>query len=123
LNKFQSKYTPFLSTLFVGFIWGIWHFPLWFLMSGYSGFDLLAYILLFMANIVLLSILITYFYNKEKNILIAMWIHFLFNFSLLIVQTDISQLFAFMAVFTGIAVMALLIFKRDHFFKKVSKSL
>jgi membrane protease YdiL (CAAX protease family) len=123
LNNFQAKHTPFVSSLFVGFIWGIWHLPLWLLMSGYSGFDLIVYILLFMVNIILISILITYFYNKEKNILIAMWIHFLFNFSLIIVQTDISQLFAFISIFTGIPVMALLIFKRNHFFKKINQGL
>ena len=123
LNNFQVKYTPFASSLFVGFIWGIWHFPLWLLNTGISGSDLIVYILLFMANIVLLSILITYFYNKEKNILIAMWIHFLFNISVLIVQVDISQLLAFISVFMGITVIALLIFKRDHFFKRVNQSL
>ena len=118
LNSLQSKYTPFESSLFVGFIWGIWHFPLW-LLSGYSGNYLIFYILLFMTNIVLFSVLITYFYNKEKNVLIAMWLHFLFNLSLKIVHANIFQLLAYISVFMGISVFFLLIIKRDHFFKKI----
>ena len=81
LRDLQKRHTGFASALVVGVIWGFWHTPLW-VISGYTGMDLLVYIISFMVGIVSLSVVITVFYNRHGNILIAMWIHFLFNFLL-----------------------------------------
>ena len=69
LNLLQKKYVP----LKVGVIWGLWHLPLMFLF-GYTGLELMYYMIAFMVAIISVSIIITFFYNKSKNILIAMWI-------------------------------------------------
>ena len=55
------------------------------ILSGYSGLELVYYIMAFMVTIISFSVVITFFYNKSKNILIAMWMHFWFNFLLKIV--------------------------------------
>ena len=91
LQKLQKKYSPLLSSIILGAVWGFWHLPLWFL-SGYGGMDLVLYIGSFMAGIISTSVIITFFYNKNGNILVAVWIHFLFNFMLKMVQIEILLL-------------------------------
>jgi membrane protease YdiL (CAAX protease family) len=116
LNEFQKKYSLLISALSTGFIWGIWHFPLW-LLSGYKGIELLIYVISFMTSIVSFSILLSFFYLKGRNILVAMWFHFLFNLSLRIVQIDILQLLGYMSVFLSISSLLLVILKRERFFR------
>ncbi len=62
-------------------VWAFRHLPLM-ILSGYTGIDLVYYCISFMLAILSVSMVITYFYNKGRSVLIAMWIHFLFNFSL-----------------------------------------
>ena len=81
LNELQKKYSPLISSLIIGLLWALWHFPLWF-MSGYSGHASAVYIIFFMIGIISLSVFLTFFYNRSKNILIAVWVHFLFNYLL-----------------------------------------
>jgi len=107
LNVFQKKYSPMKSALFVGLAWGFWHLPLM-LFSGYSGLELLYYCIFFLVAILSLSVVITFFYNKGRSVLIAMWIHFLFNFSILIVIIDMLQLLIFLSA--GYFLLGLLLF-------------
>ena len=113
----QKKFNPLKSSIIVGLVWGFWHLPLWFL-SGYTGLDLVYYILAFLGGIVGTSIIITFFYNKSKNILIAVWIHFWFNYLLTIldVETDIFlQLFYFIAILYVVVAVVLVIIKKSEF--------
>lgn len=97
LNEFQKKHSPLVASLFIGLLWGLWHFPLW-LITGYSGSDLLIYSASFMLGIVSFSVFMTYFYNKSKNILVAVWIHFLFNMLLQIVVLEDYRIILFVSV-------------------------
>ena len=106
LGILQKRYNPFWASMILGFIWGFWHLPLW-LFSGYSGTDLLIYIIAFLVAILSLSILITYFYNKSKNVFIAIWIHFWFNFLLKILIIDILPLLLYFSV--GYLLIAIII--------------
>lgn len=78
LVELNKKFNLFISSILVGFLWGLWHFPLW-LVSGYSGFNLLFYVFSFMIAIISFSVFISFFYNRKRNILVAVCIHFLFN--------------------------------------------
>ncbi len=122
LNKFQEKYSPLKSTIIVGIIWGFWHAPLWFL-SGYAGIELLYYIGAFLLAVISVSIIITFFYNKSKNILIAMWIHFLFNLSMGIgvVMIDVLDLLIYMAFTYFAFAVILVIVKKKEFLKFSNK--
>ena len=51
-----------------------------------------------MAAIISTSILITYFYNRSRNVLIAVWIHFFFNFLLKIVVIDILPMLLYSSI-------------------------
>jgi len=106
LNNLQKKYIPLTASLIVGVIWGLWHLPLM-ILSGYTGLELVYYIIAFMVAVISLSIIISFFYNKSKNIVIAMWIHFWFNFLLRIVEIDILPLLIYTSV--GYMISAILI--------------
>ena len=97
LKELQKRRSPLVASLWIGLLWGLWHFPLW-LVSGYAGLDLLLYSGFFMVGIVSFSVFLTYFYNKSGNILVAVWIHFLFNVLLQVVALDMLQLIAAVSV-------------------------
>ena len=106
LNLLQKKYIPLISSLIVGVIWGLWHLPL-IILSGYSGLELVYYMIAFMVAVISFSVIITFFYNKSKNVLIAMWMHFWFNFLLQIVIIDLLPLLIYVSV--GYLIIAILI--------------
>jgi hypothetical protein len=107
LGEFQKRYSPLGAALILGLLWGFWHLPLWFI-TGFSGTDLLIYIFSFLLAIITTSVLISYFYNKSKNILIAIWIHFWFNFLLRIVNIDLLPLLLYTAIAYFLFVLVLL---------------
>lgn len=80
LNKLQERRSPLLSAVLLGAVWGFWHAPLWFLTTGLSGMDLVLYIAAFLAAIIAMSIIMAFFYNSGKNILVPIVAHQLFNF-------------------------------------------
>jgi membrane protease YdiL (CAAX protease family) len=117
LNIFQKKYTPLVSAIILGTIWGLWHLPLM-IMSGYAGLELLYYNIAFMVSGMSLSIIITFFYNKSKNVLIAMWLHFWFNFLLKMVIVDLLPLIIYVSFGYLITVILIVIFKRKEMLTK-----
>lgn len=112
----QKKHSPLVASLIIGLLWGFWHFPLWF-MSGYSGYALATYILFFMTGLTSLSVFLTYFYNQTKNILIAIWIHFLFNFLLQIVIIDSLKLLGFTSMLYLVAILMIVIINKEKMLK------
>lgn len=97
LKELQKKHSPLVASLFIGLLWGFWHFPLW-IVTGYTGYDLLLYSAFFMLGILSFSVFITYFYNKSKNILVAVWIHFLFNMLMQIVVIEDYRILLFVSI-------------------------
>ena len=86
LPRLQETHGPVKASLILGLIWNFWHLPLW-LLSGYSGLDLLIYVLAFSVSIISLTFLITWISNKTPNSLIPIVItHFSFNASLNLVD-------------------------------------
>jgi hypothetical protein len=106
LNILQKKYVPLTAGVIVGVVCGFWHLPLM-IFSGYSGVELLYYMLAFMVAVISCSVVITFFYNKSKNLLIAMWMHFCFNFLLKIVIIEFLPFLIFLSV--GYLIIAILI--------------
>jgi len=97
LNVLQQRFSPLISAIIIGVIWGFWHTPLWFLTSGYSGVDLIKYIMLFMICIISVSIYITTFYNLNKNLVIPILIHQLYNYSLSVINLNALQALSYIA--------------------------
>jgi len=113
LNILQKKYIPLKAGLIVGVIWGLWHLPLT-ILSGYSGLKLVYYSIAFMVAIISFSVVITFFYNKRKNILIAMWMHFWFNFLLKIVIIDHLPLLIYISFGYLILAVLVIIYNRNE---------
>lgn len=86
------------GNIILGLIWTFWHLPLWFLSSGYSGWMLLQYIVAFILCIVSFSILIGWVQLRCRNLFLAFWMHFLFNFVLTTCSIDILTPITIMSV-------------------------
>ena len=71
LDRLQSRWDPTTASIVLGFIWGCWHIPLFFIEStGQYHMSLLAFILAVPG----LSILHTWVYNKTGRNLVAAWL-------------------------------------------------
>lgn len=109
LNELQKKHSTLISALIVGTLWGFWHTPLW-LLSGYTGVNLIKYSVLFMIGIISVSIVMTFFYNLNKNLLVPIIIHQFFNFLISIIKGDLLDIFLYtMLAYFIIAVILIII--------------
>lgn len=124
LNELQKKYSPLRSALIVGVLWGFWHTPLWF-ASGYSGVNLLKYILLFMIGIISVSIIMTLFYNLNKNLIIPIVIHQLFNFSLVMIKGDLLDVLVYVMLSYFVVALILIVLnpKRTLYKKSIDRNI
>lgn len=123
LVELNKKFNLFASSILIGLIWGFWHFPLW-LLSGLSGFNLLLYIFSFMICIISFSVFLSFFYNIRNNILVAVWVHFLFNVLMQIVVFDDNNfvLFMFFMAILYFLVSCLIVIKHKNiFFANISR--
>ena len=79
LDRLQKKWNALVSSLILGFIWGLWHLPLFFsegLSQSYMPFW--AFLIYTMS----VSVLFTLFHNNTKgNILVALLFHTMGNLS------------------------------------------
>lgn len=121
LNELQKKHSPLRAALIIGALWGFWHAPLWF-ASGFTGVDLIIYIVLFMIGIVSFSVIVTLFYNLNKNLLIPIVIHQLFNFSVVIMRGDLLHVFVYVMLSYLVVALLLVIFNpRGILYSRVSR--
>lgn len=107
LQELQKKYSPLKSALIIGVFWGFWHTPLWF-ASGYTDLNLVKYIVLFLIGIISFSVIITFFYYLNQNLVIPIVVHQVFNYSLVIIKGDLLDILVFVMLFYFV-VAALLI--------------
>ncbi|WP_227002776.1 CPBP family intramembrane glutamic endopeptidase [Salicibibacter kimchii] len=118
LNELQKKYSPLISALIVGVLWGFWHTPLWF-ASGYTGVDLIKYSVLFMIGIISFSIIVTLFYNLNKNLVVPIVTHRIFNFSLVIIRGDLLDILVYvMLSYFALALILIVINPKNILYKK-----
>src|SRR5699024_7924426 len=104
----------------VGVLWGSWHAPLWFL-SGYTGVDLIKYIALFMIGIISVSVIMTLFYNLNKNLIIPIVIHQLFNFSLVMIRGDLLDILVYVMLSYFVCANVIIVKKPKENLKKKKK--
>jgi membrane protease YdiL (CAAX protease family) len=117
LREFQTRHSLLVSALLVGIVWGCWHLPVWFTL-GYTGNDLVHYIVYFLILTTSLSVTMAVFYKRQGNLLIPIWIHFLSNFLVALVKIDLLNLLGWMAL--GYAVLAAILIGIER--KSVFKS-
>jgi membrane protease YdiL (CAAX protease family) len=112
LPNLQKKYTPFISSIIVGILWGFWHLNF---TGGLLGF------VLYTVTIIEMSLLMTWLYNKSDGNLVLMTVwHFTFNVTSHIFLWDrfTLQLFAVESVVFGILCLLLVVIERKTYFFK-----
>ncbi|MEW6548032.1 MAG: type II CAAX endopeptidase family protein [Spirochaetota bacterium] len=112
LNEIGRKRSPLGASLVVGTLWGLWHFPLW-LVSGYAGKELLIYSASFMLGILSFSVFLTFFYKRKRNILVAVWIHFLFNLFMQVVIHDDYRIIVLVSVLYLVVASTMVVLDRS----------
>jgi len=111
LRDFEKRHSLLVSALLVGIVWGFWHLPIWFTL-GYTGNDLVRYIVFFLVEIVSFSVIMAVFYRRQENLLIPIWIHFLINFLVGLVKINLFNLMGWMAL--GYALLAIVLIMVEH---------
>lgn len=77
LPELQKRFNPLLSTLLLGLVWGIWHFPL-FIIHTYPGPPSGALVYLIIGPVA--AILFTWIYNRTgANLFLALVLHTAIN--------------------------------------------
>lgn len=84
LDIMQKKYSALVSSLIIGFFWGLWHLPLFFINGTYQhdviGFNSSLFWLTFLPGVITLQILQTWLYNNNlRSTLTTVLIHFMVN--------------------------------------------
>jgi membrane protease YdiL (CAAX protease family) len=120
LKELHKRHSLFMSGLLVGIVWGFWHIPLW-IISGYSGISLVLYVAYFLVSIVSTSLVITVFYSRQWNLLIPIWIHFLFNFVLRLVIMDIHPLLGWTSLGYAVFAFILIMIERKRMFDRQNR--
>lgn len=111
LSIFEKKYTPFISSLLVGLLWGVWHF------FKISAVGILGY-LLFIPSIIMYSVLISYIYNKSnRSILNPILFHSFINICsiLLIYDRECTQFYIISFIVSLIAIAIIYLFDKKYF--------
>ncbi|MGN0179774.1 MAG: CPBP family intramembrane glutamic endopeptidase [Monoglobaceae bacterium] len=113
LPYMQKKCSVIKAGIITGMVWGLWHLPLW-IISGYKGLDLLIYCVTFLVSIVSASVVMSVIYKKYKNILYAVLIHQMVNFTLDILYTgDLLDIFIPFAVLYFAAALVICVFNPE----------
>ena len=98
----EKKFSTVKSSVLVGVIWSFWHTPLWF-MSGFSGMELLRYIIMFIVSNISVAIIIGICLKRCSNLLIPVWIHFLFNYFLVPFNAELGDFGGILDIITWMA--------------------
>jgi membrane protease YdiL (CAAX protease family) len=83
LDKLLTRFGFFGASFILGFVWGIWHLP-WYFMPGQAQYDLLQNSIfeavLFIPSVILLSFVVSFVYIKtNRSILAGALVHMLGN--------------------------------------------
>ena len=90
---FVSHFGVVRGSFFIGLIWGFWHTPLWFITGEFIGWELVRYIICFLIYIISTAIIIGLAYEKNRNLIVPMAIHFTANFLMAFVNSEILLTF------------------------------
>ena len=112
LPNLQKKHSPFISSIIVGILWGVWHLNF---TGGILGF------VLYTVTIIEMSILMTWVYNKSNGNLTLMTVwHLVFNLTsrIFLWERFTLQLFVVESFVFGVLCLLILIIERKSYFLK-----
>jgi uncharacterized protein len=112
LDRLQSKFNALYSSLILGFIWGIWHLPLFFISGTTQSFiPIYEFILIQMLS----SIFYTWILNNNRdkngnvNVFLAIMYHAMGNFSSMIFPYWVTDLGRWIFFFINLLVIIVII--------------
>ena len=114
LPRLQRKYSPIVSSLIVGILWGVWHVNF---TGGVPGF------ILYNLTMIEMSVLMTWLFNKTNgNLLLMITWHFVFNLLTHIFLWERFGIALFMveSIVFGIACIVILFADKEVFLKRIS---
>ena len=120
LKELLNSYSPFLSSVLIGIIWGIWHLPLFFVEgSSQAGIPFEWYL----PNTIGMAMIFTMIYMKSsKSVIPSMVLHGGLNTAIAWFPMTESVLpsYAYITIVGWIVVLCFLIFfQRNEFFKRI----
>ena len=120
LPRLQAKYSPFVSSLILGFIWAIWHFPQFLVPPEKTGMFYITPIWSFVLTVMAANFVYTWVYNHTNaSILGALLLHtqmnlFFWIFPVLYTKTGYLWILGLFSL-TGVIILLL---DRNYFFSK-----
>jgi uncharacterized protein len=91
LGRLQTRWNSLTSSLIIGLVWALWHFPL-FMMVGTSQYELRIPFIGFMAGIISSSILYTWLYNNtHQSLWSAILLHWLFTCASQVLASGVTR--------------------------------
>ncbi|MBD3885571.1 CPBP family intramembrane metalloprotease [Phormidium tenue FACHB-886] len=119
LPRLLQHFSPLKATVILGFLWGLWHFPVKFdLFNGFGFTGGLLYLCVFTLRLTFVSILMTHFWNRlGQTTIIAIAMHGLINDSIglggrMESENFISQLFTEVNLLIPTAIAAIVLILR-----------
>lgn len=121
VDSIRSKFNLFKTSLIFGFLWAIWHLPLFFIKDYYHNQLInlnFVYVINFFVGIFPVAILMNWlFYKSNRSIIAAIILHFTFNLFYVIFQTE-QFTKCIMTILLLIFVMIVVIKDKTLFFEK-----
>ena len=91
LKRIQTRWNALTSSLIVGFIWALWHLPL-FMMVGTSFHESRDPFIGFLIKMIASSILYTWLYNNTKQSLwSAILLHWLYSYAAQVLSSGVAR--------------------------------
>ncbi|MDI9629456.1 MAG: type II CAAX endopeptidase family protein [Acidobacteriota bacterium] len=120
LPRLQAAYSPWASSLILGFIWAVWHLPQFLVPREKTGMFYITPVWSFMLTVVAASFVYTWVYNHTKgSVLAALVLHTqmnLFFWIFPVLYTSTGYLWV-LGLFTLAAAIVVLVDRRDFFRK------
>ena len=117
LPKLIKQFNPFISSIFVGFMWYVWHLPLIFIKSTPQAKLPIGW---YIINIIALSIILTFLQSiiKNSNIIPAVILHGGVNISQNYFNINAAKAYYLFSLVNIFMALILVIKKKNFFFNK-----
>jgi len=113
LPRLLKRFNPFVASLILGAIWGVWHLPAFFVSTLVQSGNFLP---IFLFGALCTSILATWtFQHTGQSVLVTVLLHYMANYSLSILGAPFP---AFTLVMLVLATLAVVLDKRFGWFRK-----